>query len=146
MSKNKMTKSASSITETWASRTKGSVSAIQAGVNAVTESPMEKAAAKKEKMKNNLMESINNGSWEKGLRKVSLADWKAKTSSKVAARLSSGVDNAMSKRTAFDQWMVNTMNSALGEISSMPDMTLEDNLNKAVAMMRYMSEHKYKTS
>ncbi len=132
------------ISEKWARRTKASVSDIQAGIDRVNESPGAKAIAKQDKLKQNLLKSIDDGTWAKRLGEVSLEDWKSKTRSKVAERLSGGVDGAAAKRQRFDTHLVNTLNEVLPRISAMPDMTLEDSVNRVRTLMEHMSKNKYK--
>ncbi len=132
------------ISEKWARRTKGAVSDIQAGIDRVTESPGQKAIAKQEKMKQNLLKSIDNGTWAKRLGEVSVDDWKSKTKAKVAERLAGGVDGAQAKRQRFDTHLVNTINEVLPKIDSMPDMTLEDSVNRVRTFMDHMAKNPYK--
>lgn len=132
------------ISEKWARRTKGAVSDIQAGIDRVTESPAAKAVAKQEKMKANLLKSIDDGTWAKRLGEVSLEDWKTKTRAKVAERLAGGVDGATAKRQKFDAHLVNTINEILPKIDAMPDMTLEDSVNRVRTFMDHMSKNPYK--
>lgn len=144
MSKSKVNLTPDQISSKWNQNMKQSIPFIQQGIDSVTESPMEKAASAKDKMLQNLTESVNNGKWEAGLRKVTLGDWKQKTKAKVAQRLAQGVDGAMNKRKAFDSWLVNKLNSVLPTISQMPDMTLQDSLNRVQAMMEAMHNDPYK--
>ena len=146
MSKTKIGLNPDQISTKWARRLKGSVVDIQTGIDGVTESPAEKAVAKQEKMLANLTKSVNDGVWANQLKKVSLSDWKQKTKEKVAQRLPGGVDAAMPKRKRFDSWMTNTINEILPTIASMADLTLEDNIARATAMIRHMAENKYKKS
>lgn len=144
MSKMKVNLSAGDISTKWNTRMKQSVGDIQKGIDSITESPMEKAIASKDKMLQGVTAAINDGRWEAGLRKVSLADWKTKTKQKVSERLAGGVDGAMGKRREFDTWLVQTLNNVLPEIAAMPKMTIEDSANKARAMMMAMHENRYK--
>lgn len=132
------------ISEKWGRRTKAAVPDIQAGIERVTESPAQKAVAKQDKMKANLVKSIDNGVWAKRLGEVSLDDWKAKTKAKVAERLSGGVDGAASKRLKFDTHNVNVINEVLPKIAAMPDMVLEDSVNRVRTFMDHMAKNKYK--
>lgn len=144
MSKIKVNKTASDISQKWNQNMKASVSYIQKGIDSVTESPMEKAASKSDKMLQNLTQAVSSGKWANSLRNVSLQDWKTKTKEKVAQRLAQGVDQAMSKRQAFDTWLVNTLNDILPTVANMPDMTLEDSVNRVRTMMEHMSNNAYK--
>jgi hypothetical protein len=144
MSKTKVNLSANEISDKWNKNTKASVSYIQAGIDKVTENPAEKAIAKQDKMIQNLTQAVNSGKWAAGLRGVSLADWKQQTKEKVGSRLASGVDGAMSKRQKFDAYLVNTLNGVLPEVANMPDMTLEDSVNKVRRVMEHMHNNPYK--
>lgn len=146
MSKSKVMSTPDQISNKWGRRMKGSITDIQAGIDAVTESPAEKAIAKQDKMLQNLTKAVTEGRWARGLSKVSLSDWKVKTKEKVATRLSGGVDGAMGKRKAFDQWLVGTLNNVLPEISGMPDMTLEDSVNRVRKLMQHMADNPYKAT
>jgi len=132
------------ISEKWNRRTKASIGDIQKGIGRVTESPAAKAVAKQEKMKANLIKSLDDGTWAKRLGGVSLEAWKTKTIAKVGERLSGGVDGAMDKRAKFDTWLTTTLNEALPKIDAMPDMTLEDSVNRVRAMMEHMAKKPYK--
>jgi hypothetical protein len=144
MAKTKVNLSANEISDKWNKNMKSSVSYIQAGIDKVTENPAEKAIAKQDKMIQNLTQSVNSGKWAAGLRGVSLADWKQQTKEKVGSRLASGVDGAMSKRQKFDAYLVNTLNGVLPEVANMPDMTIEDSVNKVRRVMEHMHNNPYK--
>lgn len=146
MAKEKVTLSANDISEKWNRNIKNAVTDIQAGIDRVTESPMTKAVAKQDKMKANLVKAIDNGSWANGMNKVTLSDWKTKTKTKVGERLGSGADAAMSKRKAFDNWLVNRINAVLPNINQMPDMTLQDSINRMTTMVTHMAGEKYKAT
>lgn len=136
--------SADEISEKWGRRTKAAVSDAQAGIDRVTESPAAKAVAKQDKMKANLIKSLDDGTWSKRLGAVSLEDWKEKTRKKIGERLAGGVDGAMDKRAKFDGWLVTTLNEVLPKIDAMPDMTLEDSVNRVRTLMEHMSKKPYK--
>ncbi len=132
------------ISEKWNRRTKAAVPDIQRGIDRVTESPAAKAIAKQDKMKANLIKSIDDGTWKKRLGAVSLEDWKTKTSQKVGERLAGGVDGAMAKRGKFDAWLVGKINEVLPQINAMPDMVLEDSVNRVRKFMEHMAKTPYK--
>ena len=144
MSKAKVGIDAGKISEKWGRRMSGAVTDIQNGIAAVTTSPMEEAIKKQDKMLNGIQNAITSGRWAAGLRGVSLAEWKDKTSKLTAARLASGVQEAMPKRQKFDQYLVQTLNAGLPAIAAMPDLTLEDSVNRVRAMMTHMANNPYK--
>lgn len=144
MAKSKVTMSAAEITEKWGRKLKQSIPDIHRGIDAVTESPMEKAAASKDKMLQNITAAVQDGRWEAGLRKVNLQTWKANTKDKVQARLSQGVDGAQQKHQQFAEYLINTVNTGLSQVQTMPNMTLEDNIARMTAMVRHMHSNPYK--
>lgn len=125
-----------------ASRLKGATSEIRAGVAKVTEAPTLKAAAKKDKMKTNLNAAIDSGKWERGLKAVSLEDWKGKMADKGIARIGAGIDAAHAKQVAFADQLLPHVDAGKSKISSMPDVSLEDNIQRMVEMTRHMSTFK----
>lgn len=135
---------ASELTEKWQTRTKQAIPDIQRGIERVDEAPGLKAAKKVDKMKANLMKSIDDGTWAKNVAKVDLATWKEKTSRKVGERLAGGVDGAGKKRGEFDSWLVGRLDEVLPKIDAMPDLTLEDSVNRVRTMMEHMSSKPYK--
>ena len=87
--------------EKHARRLKGATEDIRNGINAVTVAPTEKAAAKKDKMLNNLQAAVQSGKWERGLKAVSLEAWKQKALNKGLGRIAAGVDEAHDKVVDF---------------------------------------------
>lgn len=144
MAKSKVSGTAASIAEKWARNTGNAVPDILRGVDAVTENPAEKAIAKKDKMVANFNASMQNGKYEASMSKVTLSDWKTKTKEKVQARLSSGVQAAISKRQAFDAHNINVLNAILPEIAAMPDMTLQEQAAKCLRLWQHMRDNAYR--
>lgn len=107
-----------------------------AGVQAVTASPTQAAVAKQAKMLQNLTAAVNNGKWAAGLNAVSLDDWKNATVNKGGARYAAGVAAAQDKILAFQQQWQPFVAAAAAKVNAMPDLTLEDRLNKMTAMAR----------
>lgn len=128
--------------EKWGRRLKGAIEDVKSGVAKVTESPTAKAADKQEKMKAKLIAAIENGSWARGLRAVSLEDWKRKMIDVGANRISSGVDGAAPKVTAFAQKLLAHEASLQAVVNKMPDLTLEDSISRATAWIRGMGKFK----
>jgi len=91
-----------------------------------------------------LREAIETGLMAKQLRAVTLTKWKDTTKTKTRARLSGGVEAAMDKRRAFDKWLVDTLNDLLPEIAAMPDLTIDDMIERAAKLIRTMHERKYR--
>jgi hypothetical protein len=144
MSKTKVSITPQDMNKKWSTAMKNAIPYIQQGVNNVTESPMAKAALKADKMLNNLTQAVQSGRWATALNNVSLQSWKDVTSKKITSSLSAGVDAAQQKQTAFATWLIGVENAGLAQIASMPDVTLDDSINRSVAWQRYMANNKYK--
>lgn len=123
---------------------KASSSEIVAGVNATTEAPSAKAVAKQDKMKENLIRSIEDGTWAARLGKHTLADWKRDMINKGVGRISKGIDEAAPKTTAFFNALLPVAYGISDEVKGMPDMTLDDSIARATRAITRMAEFHYK--
>lgn len=128
--------------EKHARRLKAAVPDIQKGVEKVTRNPCEAAAAKQDKMLANLTESVNNGKWARGLKKVSLEDWRTKMLEKGTARIASGIDGAREKVIAFAADLLPHVDSGVEKVKKMPDLTIEDSINRSATFIRHMADFK----
>ena len=121
---------------------KASVPDIRRGIERVTESPMEKAVAQKDKMRANLMAALDDGKWERGLGRVSLAEWKTKFLNKGVAAIAAGVDASSSKIEKFAGELLSHEASLQAEVDRMPNQTLEDSIGRMTAWTRGMATFK----
>ncbi len=133
---------AAEVQEKHARRLKGSTEDIRRGIDRVTESPTLKAAAKKDKMLANLTESVNNGKWEAGLKRVTLEEWKKKARDKGVNRIAAGIDDAKEKTTAFFEKLLPHVDKGQEKIKNMPDITLDDNIGRMTEFVRHMATFK----
>lgn len=132
-------------TEKHARRLKGAVEDMRRGVEAVTEAPTAKAAAKVDKMRTNLLKAIDEGKWAERLKAVSLEDWKDKMINKGIGRVAAGIDAAAPKVEAFAAELLPHIDKIKAEIDRMPDVTLEDNIQRMVSFTRGMTKFKRRT-
>lgn len=130
--------------EKHARRTKNALEDVKTGVMNVTESPTAKAAAKKNKMLQNVTAAINNGKWERGLRRVSLDEWKEKFINKGIARIPAGIDASADKIRAFAGELLSYEAQLQSKVHTMPDLTLEDSVNRMVEWTRGMAKFQRK--
>lgn len=128
--------------EKHARRLKGAVEDMRRGVENVTEAPTLKAAAKKEKMKTNLMAALDNGKWERGLKRVSLEDWKGQMVNKGIGRVAAGIDGAADKVKAFATQLLPHVDAGQRDVRKMADTTLEDSINRMTTFTRHMAKFK----
>lgn len=126
----------------WNRRIKAAVPDIQAGVQRVSTAPGEAAAAKADKMLQNLQEAVTSGRWANRVRSVTLEEWRAQTLNKGIPRIASGADGAVNKQREFASQLLPYLDRVVAEVKRMPDLTLEDSINRAVHVIREMSKFK----
>ena len=131
--------SPSAIAEKHARRTIGASQDLIAGVNSVTVSPTEQAAKKQDKLIQNWTDAVQSGKWARGLRAVSLDDWKKAMIEKGAPRVAAGIANSRAKIEAFFAELLPYQADLSAKISQMPDLTLEDSIARMTAQVRGMS-------
>lgn len=127
------------LAEKHARRTTAAVPDMIKGVEAVQVSPTNQAADKKDKLVARWNEAINSGKWERGLRNVSLDQWKTSMKEKGANRVAAGIAGAKDKMVAFYAELIPFQSDLSAKIASMPDLTLEDSIARATAQIRGMS-------
>jgi len=128
--------------EKHARRLKAAVEDVRQGIARVTENPCEKAAAKQDKMLTNLTQAITSGKWANGLKRVSLEDWKRKASEIGVNRIAAGIDGAKAKVVAFAEVLLPHIDNGTAKIKTMPDVTLDDNINRMTTFCRHMAQLK----
>jgi len=126
--------------EKHARRLKGATEDIRRGVAAVTVSPTIKAAESQDKMLSRLQESVQSGKWARGLRRVTLEEWKSKTLDKGIGRIAAGIDAAQPKMIEFATDLLAYENTLMGEVERLPDLTLEDSISRMTHWVRGMAK------
>jgi len=126
--------------EKHARRLKGAVEDMRQGIERVTTAPGQAAAAKQEKMKQRLVEKIDDGTWAKRVAAVSLEDWKTKMIDKGLTRVASGIDAAQDKVIDFASQLLPHIDKVQSDIQRMPDLTLEDSIQRMTAFTRGMAK------
>lgn len=125
-----------------ARRLKAAVEDMRRGIDRVTTSPTEGAASKQDKMLTNLTASVTSGKWAAGLRRVSLEEWKRKARDIGVNRVAAGIDAAKDKVTAFAEELLPFIDRQKAKLANMPDVTLDDNINRMTAFIRGMADFK----
>jgi len=115
---------------------------IRQGVDSVKESPMEKAAQNPEAFLAGVNRSVTNGKWQAGLRRVSLDQWKQLFKEKGIPRIASGAQAARSKIISFYDEFLPYLDRGVEQVKAMPNATLEDNIARSTAMIRYNAQFK----
>lgn len=128
--------------EKHARRLKGSVEDVRRGIDRVTENPCEKAAAKQDKMLTNLTAAVQSGKWAAGLKRVPLDKWKRQARDVGVNRIAAGIDAAKEKVVSFAEVLLPHIDRGQEKIKAMPDVTLDDNINRMTSFVRHMAEMK----
>lgn len=126
----------------WSERLSGSTSIIASQVAKVTTAPSSLAVKKKDKMKTKLIAAIDSGKWERNLGSVTLDEWKTQMATKGIPRISGGATAAQPKVTDFFRDLFPHIETGQAKVAAMPDLTLEDGINRAATMMRHMATFK----
>lgn len=130
--------------EKHARRLKGSVEDIRTGVGRVTIAPGQQAAKKADKMLANLTKRVQDGTWAKRVAGVSLEDWKSKMIDKGLGRIATGIDSAHAKVVDFAGQLLPAVDAAQAKVNGLPDLTLEDSINRMNTFIREMAKFRKK--
>ena len=130
--------------EKHARRLKGATEDIRRGVSRVSEAPGQAAAAKVDKFRQNLMASIDNGKWARRVASVSLSEWQTLMAEKGIPRIAAGVDASAAKTEEFFTQLFAHQEGLERKVASMPDLTLEDSINRMTTWVRGMSDFQRK--
>ena len=124
----------------WAQRLGSARDKIKAGVEAVTESPMDKAADAADDYLAGKRRAVESGKYQAGLRRVSLAEWKRKFLSKGLDRIATGAADAEGEFAAFLTEMKPHLDSIQAGLATMPKGKGENNFNRMVFNYREMEK------
>lgn len=139
-----VTMSPQQLADNWKNGLTSSVQKIKDGISRVTESPMDKAAARSDAYLAGVSKAVQSGRWQNSLRQVDLNTWKTTTAQKVGERLAGGAQAAVPKVQRFAQWLIPQVNAASQAIDGMPKQTLQDSINRVAAFMTAMAANPYK--
>ena len=121
---------------------KASTQQIQEQVMKVTTAPGVQAAKKADKMLTNLTLAVNSGRWGRRVSSVSLNDWQDAMVKKGIPRISQGIDASAAKVEGFFSEFFPHLDKVQAEIANMPDLTLDDNINRVIHVIRRNAEFK----
>jgi hypothetical protein len=123
---------------------KAATDEIRKGVDAVTVSPGQQAAAAKDVYVAKMTSAEVQDRWAKNVSKVNLDDWKNKIKNKGIGRISAGLDEAATKIQDFGDKLIAFQKSALPAFNSRRPLTVDDAAQKAADWIKKMGEFKYK--
>jgi len=137
-----MATTAAAATDRWASGMANSTEKIKAGVNAVTVAPTAKAALRLDAYLAGVQRAISSGKMADSLNRVTLQEWQRAMTEKGVNRVAGGAAAAKPKFQAFMNEFLPFLENARRELESMPRGSLEENIQRAVTMMRKIATFK----
>lgn len=127
-------------TSKWVGNLSSSTERIKAGVARVTQAPGQKAAAQSQKWLQRVTASQQK--WASRVASVSLQSWQSSMTDVGIPRVAQGAQAKQNKYQDFASEFFPHLAAGVQRIDSMPSTTLEDNINRAVAMIRHNATFK----
>lgn len=137
-----MAKDPTAVAQRWAQQLGASTQKIQDGVQGVTVAPGQKAAQAQGKYLAAVQ--ANAEKWKNRVGAVSLSDWQSAMIAKGLPRIASGAQQGQGKMQVFMTQFLPYVETAAQQVRSMPNLTLEDSVNRAAAMIRANAKFSYK--
>lgn len=126
------------VTAKWLRNIQAAQPEMQAGVDRLTVSPGQSAAAKKQKWINALMDTATQDKWSRNVQSVSLQQWQQAMKDYGINRVAQGAQAKSGKmQTAMDS-LLPFIDRVRAQVRAMPDNTPADREQRALAMMRGM--------
>lgn len=127
---------AQQVAEKWSRNLGQATESIRAGINSVTVSPPQKAAASADLWQQRVSAPETKAKFIRRAGAVDLQAWKQAALDKGVNRIASGAQTATPKMAAFmTQWLP-FVNSVAERVRAMPKNNLEDRIARAVAQIR----------
>jgi len=126
---------AADATKKWVNGLSQATDRLTKGVQAVQVSPGQKAAAQSAKWLQRVTASQDK--WRTRVGAVTLADWQQAMINVGIPRVAQGAQAKQHKMEAFMNQFLPYLSAGVARIDAMPSVTLEDNINRAVAMIRH---------
>jgi len=124
--------------QSWQNGMQNATQRIQAGINAVTVSPTQQAAASVDRMVAGIQRAAASGKIQAALQAVTLTDWKDAMLTKGVPRIAQGAAAAKPKMQAFLTSFLPHVSAGMQQMeSNMPRGELEQNIARANFMMRH---------
>ena len=133
-------KNAAEVARKWTRNLSQATESIKQGVQAVTENPAEKAAARADAYAAGVQRAVTEGRYQRGLRKVTLADWQNAMLNKGLQRVAAGAANATPKVTAFMEKFLPHQEQLKAKLRSMPRGDLQTNIARAIAAIEHNAQ------
>lgn len=127
-------------TEKWVQRITAATQQIKAGIERVQTAPGTLAAAKAAKWQQAVTESAPK--WRRNVARVSLDDWKAAAINVGVPRIAQGAQAKQNKVAAFQSEYFPYLEQGMRAVAAMPDTTLQDRLQRMMAMAEHNAKFK----
>jgi len=124
----------------WLNRLSGASQDVINGVNGVSVAPGQLAAAQQQKWLANVQAAADK--WKRNTGAVSLEQWRQYMLNVGVPRIAQGAQAKQAKYGNFAAQFFPHLEAGIAKVKSMPSTTLEDNINRAVAMMRHNAQFK----
>ena len=124
----------------WSRNLASSGESIREGVQDVTQSPTAKAADRAEAYVAGVTRNVDK--WQRGLKKVSLEDWKQAMLTKGLPRIAAGASAGEPKMLSFLDSFLPYVAAGKKDLERMPRGDLQTNIARAVAMMEHNAKFK----
>lgn len=138
-----MARDANEVAAKWAQRTAGAGEAYASGIRNARRDPMQAAKAAKATYVARVQEAAANGKYERGLDRVTRAEWERASIEKGQSRLASGAQASQGKMGDFMGKFLPHAEQVSQQVRGMPNATMEDRLNRMVANARGNAKFKY---
>ncbi len=127
-------------TQKWVTNLSNSTTAIQRGVANVTVSPGASAAKAADKWLARVTQA--KPKFVAGTMRVTLSDWQASMTNYGIARVAQGAQAKQGKMQSFLTDYLPYLSAGVAKVDAMPNNTLEDGINRMVAMVRHNANYK----
>jgi hypothetical protein len=132
-----------SATAKWVNNLSNSTQAITDGVNSVTTAPGQAAARQVQTWLARVQASAQK--WATNTAAVSLQDWQQSMITTGIPRIASGAQAKQGKYQAFATKFFPYLQTGVSQVKAMPKVTLQDGINRAVAMINYNAKFSNKS-
>lgn len=130
-----MPKDATATANLWANRLQAAQTEIAAGVDRVTEAPGARAAQQVDVWIAKV--TASRAKWVRNTSAVTLQQWQRSMKEKGIPRVGPGAQAAVPKMTQFFQQFLPFVEQGAEMVRRMPKATLQDGINRAVAMINH---------
>lgn len=131
-------------TAKWVNNLSNATSSITAGVNAVTQAPGQKAANAVQTWLARIQQSAQK--WARNVGGVTLQEWQQAMLNVGIPRIAQGAQAKQGKYLAFATKFYPYLAQGQAQVQAMPKVTLQDGINRAVAMIKHNAAYAGRTS